>query len=718
VVAVVPSDFDERRDVDLLLARETAFPLLLQNRRDGSFADVSAAAGLDGVGGSAAVAAGDVDKNGFVDFLFAGSSGGSTLALNQGSGRFALSPGPEGLAGAGALQFLDYDNDGLLDVVALAGSGSPAVFRNLGQSFERVSDPAPAQGPAAGAVALASGDLDGDGDTDLVSGGPGELRFWRNQGGEANASLKVRLAGRVSNRSGVGSKLELRAGSLSQKLETYSASPAPAPADIVLGLGKRERADAVRVLWPAGILQTEIGEDGATLASPLVIEELDRKPSSCPYLYTWNGRAFEFVTDFMGGGEMGYWAAPPGIRNTPDPIEYVRIASDQLVPRDGRFEIRVTNELEEALFVDGLRLHVVAHPPDVEVYPTEGMTRVAKPFDLIAVRDPRPVRRATDGLGRDLTLAVAARDRDYATGFALLPLRGYAEDHELILDLGADADAAVLLLNGWTDYAFSSDNVAAAQRGWGLRPPSLEVRDADGRWQTALAEIGIPVGRPQTVVLELAGLWQGPSREVRISTNMRIYWDEIRVASRRESVETRTSVLEPGRAELRWRGYSAEFSPDGREPWRYEYARVSWDAPWKVFPGRYTREGDVRELLTPGDDVFVFSRPGDEIALSFAAAAAPLPEGWSRTFLLYSDGYSKEMDLNSSTPDEMGPLPFHAMSGYPYGGDEAYPMTEAKRELYERYNTRQVDGLLPSIHWSALAARGGSGSSAERGAPE
>jgi hypothetical protein len=486
----------------------------------------------------------------------------------------------------------------------------------------------------------------------------------------------------------VGSKLELRAGSLSQKLETYSASPAPAPADVLFGLGRRERADAVRVLWPAGILQTEIGEEGP-LTSPLAVEELDRKPSSCPYLYTWNGESFEFVTDFMGGGEMGYWAAP-GIRNTPDPVEYVRIASDQLVAKDGRFEIRVTNELEEALFVDGLRLHVVAHPPGVEVHPTEGMTSTPKGFELIAVRDPRPVARARDGRGRDLTKAVAARDRRYADGFGLLPLRGYAEEHELLLELGEDADEAVLLLNGWTDYAFSSDNVAATQRGWAMRPPSLEVRDAEGRWQTALSEIGIPVGRPQTVALDLAGLWQGPSREVRLVTNMRIYWDEIRVAARREAVETRVSVLEPLRAELRWRGYSAQASPDGREPWLYDYARVSWDAPWKVFPGRYTREGDVRELLEPGDDVFVFSRPGDELALSFDAAQARVPEGWSHTFLLYSDGYSKEMDLNSSTPDEMGPLPFHAMSGYPSGADESFPTTPAHRAYVEEWLTREV----------------------------
>ena len=67
----------------------------------------------------------------------------------------------------------------------------------------------------------------------------------------------------------------------------------------------------------------------------LTVQELDRKPSSCPYLYTWNGERFEFVTDFLGGGEIGYFVAP-GVRNRPDPDEYVRIDGRQLAERDGR----------------------------------------------------------------------------------------------------------------------------------------------------------------------------------------------------------------------------------------------------------------------------------------------------------------------------------------------------------------------------------------------
>jgi len=114
--------------------------------------------------------------------------------------------------------------------------------------------------------------------------------------------------------------------------------------------------------------------------------------------------------------------------------------------------------------------------------------------------------------------------------------------------------------------------------------------------------------------------------------------------------------------------------------------------------GRYTREGDVRELLLKSDDMFVVSRPGDEISLSFdAQALPPLPAGWTRTFLLYADGFSKEMDINSASPDQLAPLPFHGMSRYPYPATEHYPLTDERRRYLEKYNTRIVTSAVPSI---------------------
>jgi hypothetical protein len=158
--------------------------------------------------------------------------------------------------------------------------------------------------------------------------------------------------------------------------------------------------------------------------------------------------------------------------------------------------------------------------------------------------------------------------------------------------------------------------------------------------------------------------------------------------------------LDPSAAQLRWRGFSAERSPDGRAPFTYDYDDVSRFSPWKVMPGRYTREGDVLALVAAIDDQFVVAAPGDEIALSFDATALPtLAEGFTLTFLFYADGFSKEMNLHSSSPDRLEPLPFHAMSAYPYFAPEHYPSTPEHDRYRAQYNTRIIGGPLPPLVW-------------------
>ena len=101
--------------------------------------------------------------------------------------------------------------------------------------------------------------------------------------------------------------------------------------------------------------------------------------------------------------------------------------------------------------------------------------------------------------------------------------------------------------------------------------------------------------------------------------------------------------------------------------------------------------------------MFVVSRPGDELNLSFPAnKLPPLRSGWTRTFLLYADGFSKEMDINSASPDQVGPLPFHGMSKYPYAWPERYPLTKERRRYLEKYNTRVVTSPLPLIESELL----------------
>jgi Flp pilus assembly protein TadD len=762
--AVVPTDFNNRRDVDLLVVNYGNAPELFSNQRDGTFRNLAKEVGLVAEGNWICAAAGDLNKDGYTDFLFGRTDGPGLFAVSDGLEKFKTVTAPSGLEAVRAVQFLDYDNDGLLDCVALTGKGM-RIWRNVGNRWMDVSETAVAPALGGGPSQLitedlfAAGDIDNDGDTDvIVLSRSGGLSLARNDGGNSNRSLRVNLAGKVSNRSGVGAKIEVRAGSLMQKLESYSASPAPAPADFVFGLGKRTGVDAVRVLWPAGIVQaeTEIAKtQTATASAPekrppvitLSVIELDRKPSSCPYLYAWDGERFAFITDFMGGGEMGHLEAP-GLYNTPDPDEYVRIRGDQLKERNGRYELRVTNELEEALFVDKLQLIAVAHPRDVEVYPNEGLiSPPLPPFKLYATRGAQPPISAVDDHGHDVLSRITQLDRQYPDDFRLQRIRGYADEHTLTmklleekskvqspeskvrlskadstgsstakqtLDIGhwtldgqvADRERIVLLLTGWTDYAWSSDNLAASQSGRAMTLPALQVKDAEGRWRTVIENVGIPVGRPQTVTVDLTGKFLSANREVRIVTSMRIYWDQILVDTSGGDFPFQITRLDPYVADLRWRGFSREISADGREPFGYNYEQISFSSPWKVMIGRYTREGDVRELLRKSDDVFVISRPGDEISLSFTAdKLPPLTPGWTRTFLLYGDGFSKEMDINSASPDDIYPLPFHGMTKYPYTWPERYPLTEVRRRYLEKYNTRVVTSPVSSIEAELLGHR-------------
>ncbi len=707
-VAVVPTDYDNRRDIDFMVLNRGAAPNLFRNLRDGSFRDVAAEVGLNQTGDWTCAAAGDFNKDAYTDFFFGKTGAAGVFAVSDGRGKFILKNAPAGTENAASAQFLDYDNDGLLDLLANTDKGF-VVARNLGDVWAKadasvVKIKAGANDALTNSRQMLTGDVDRDGDVDLLAfAADGRLRFVENANDSPNKSVTVALQGRVSNRIGIGAKIDMRSGSLQQKLETYAASPAPAPSDAHFGLGKRIKPDALRVIWTSGVVQAETEISAApqrevgAFRPPLKIEELDRKPSSCPYLYTWNGERFEFVTDFLGGGEMGNWKEA-GAYHYPDSDEFVRITSDQLKPKNGKYEIRVTNELEEVLFLDNLKLVAVEHDAGAEVYPNEGLgIPTAGKLIIYTTKNARPSLAAVDTNGKNVLQNVENLDRRFYDSFVSQNIRGYAETHELTLTLDDKKGfrgRTLLLLTGWSDYAFSSDNLAAAQSGRTLSMPKLQVKNEKGEWQTVIESIGISVGRPQTLVVDLTGKFLTDSREVRIVTNFKTYWDKIAVDTSNEQTNVETVELKPQQADLRERGFSEEIKYGQMIATNYD--RVLNDGRWKYFSGNFTKTGAVNSLLDATDDVFVISKTGDELVLSFDALPE-LPANKKYTFLLYADGYSKEMDINSGSPDQVFPLPFKAMKKYPYAADEQFPMTEEKRRIYDEYTTRSVRGFLPRI---------------------
>jgi tetratricopeptide (TPR) repeat protein len=704
--AVVCTDINNQRDVDFVVVNYGAPAQFFSNQRDGSFKEVAEQAGIKFAGKSLGVAAGDLNKDNFVDFYFlvidesAKQQDGKAnaefpaLFLSDGKGGFKAGlDGPlQGRVPAGtAAQMADYDNDGLLDILSL--SFSSIIGRRNEGDYRTMpwNDLLNGEGLAS-TRSFASGDFDGDGAVDLIAiKTDGSLSAFRNEGAGKNY-VRLNLTGKTSNRSAVGAKVEMRSGSLRQKLEVYASSPAPAASNIVFGLGFRTRVDALSLLWPAGILQSELAVKASTGNT---IEELDRKGTSCPLLYAWNGSEYSFVTDFLGGSAIGYLLAP-GHYNYPDTDEYIRVTNEQLKERDGVFSLTMNNQLEEVIYFDAVKLLAVDHPDETEIYPNERlMPGPPYPeFKIHTVKSPRPPVQAVDDRGNDVLPLVRDVDRRYPDDFEKLRFKGYAGEHALTLDLGEikHAKRVLLLMTAWIDYADSSSNLSASQAGAKLVPPYVQVKNSKDEWETVIQQMGFPAGLPKTMTVDLTGKFLSEDTQIRIVTSMRIYWDQILVDTSDGLTPARITTLEPMRADLRWRGFPREYSPDGRMPLIYDYRRIEPSAPWKSHLGNYTRFGDVRELLLAPDDMYVITRNGDEIQIDFNARKLPqLPEGWKRTFLVYADGFGKDMDINSARPETIGELPYHGMKSYPYSPNDRYPMTKKHQEYLERYNTRSVN---------------------------
>jgi tetratricopeptide (TPR) repeat protein len=707
--AVVCTDFNNQRDIDLLVVNFGAPAQLFSNQRDGSFKDVAEQAGIKFTGRSLGAAAGDLNKDNFTDFYFTeiyekGSQKDGKLSVNfpalflsdgKGGYKAGFTLPIQGRVGLGlAAQFADYDNDGSLDIIDRA-SGSLHVRRNATAYSVTFGENLVPGETLLDNRAFGMGDINGDGSIDLVTfKSDGSLVTLRNEGAGKNY-VSLNLSGKNSNRNAIGTKVEIRSGSLRQKLEVYASSPAPAASGVNFGLGYRTTVDALQLLWPAGILQSELAVKAPGVNS---IEELDRKGTSCPLLYAWNGDEYSFVTDFLGGSAIGYLLAP-GQYNYPDTDEFIRVTSDQLKERGGRLSLRMNNQLEEVIYFDAVKLLAVDHPAHAEIYPDERlMPGPPYPgFKIHSVKDPCPPLSAVDDKGNDILPLIKEVDRHYPGEFEKLRFKGYAKEHAITLDLGEikNAKRLLLLLTAWIDYADSTSNLAASQAGAKLIPPYLQVKNARGQWETVIPRMGFPAGLPKTMTVDLTGKFLCDDPRVRIVTSMRIYWDQILVDRSDGKIPRRLTTLEAVSADLRYRGFPREYSPDGRMPMIYDYSTIEPAAPWKAHRGNYTRFGDVRELLLSADDMYAITRSGDEIQIDFdARKLPPLPGGWKRTFLLYADGFGKDMDLNSARPETIGELPYHGMKAYPYSPADRYPMTKQHQEYLRRYNTRTVNEQL------------------------
>ncbi len=683
VQSVAMEDWNRDNVMDVIVSRIDGTPLLLEKQRGGKLVPRDQNSWTEG----SVFCVGDFDNDLRPDLAVMGA-GNIGIFFNGGEQRKIGVPGGKAFR---QLVSVDFDNDGWLDLWAVGET--IRVWRNLGLSgFQEQTAQLGLEPFSGGAVSeIHFADFDQDCDSDVIMAlENGGLRFFRNDGGNANLQVKVQMFGNRSNASGIGCRIEIEADGLRLR-RTVDRLP------VEVGVGKSRKLDSFVVHWfnwPQGSAEVSVN-----CTEPLYAMELTIQEGSCPYLYAWDGKEFCFITDILGAAPLGLPIAA-GQFIEADPEEIVWIGDEQTFrPKEGVFQLKITEELREVLYLDEAKLVVVDREPDVEVHPTDKLLP-RKPFPpgtLMTLHQEHPLRRAKSLEGLEVSSALRSVDgrRVSPPKLRASHLRGLSEPHGLILDFGPldTSKPLVLVLNGWLRFGGGMANVAASLDSSLPFPfPKLEAEVSPGNWTTVDVIVGAPAGKTKTILVDLEGKLAAGASRLRLTGAFEIHWDRIALMEKKPDSKTRINYIPPSKANLHFRGFSTLKNLPSDWPLTPDYNSVTADPYWRITPGGWcTRFGDVYELIAERDEGLLIMNSGDELTLNFAASSLPpKPHGSVREFFLYVDGWDKDSDFHVAAGAQVEPLPFHGMN------DQHYTLVKRPSfqsdTLHQKYNTRWVEG--------------------------
>lgn len=701
------SDVDRNVAVDVVGYSTTSGPGLMQNLFHGRFRWLPSTEVFGTNSGGTCCALGDFDGNMSWDVV-CGSASGLVALLTQTTAPGVTSPLDSVQVYDSAVVDLvtaDLDNDGHQDIAALTPAGLE-LWRGPGdgQFVPFDVDTADITGHT-----IRSTDFDDDGDLDLlIISESGALHLLQNEGGNENRWMKIVVRGKEDddqfrslrvNMHGVGTVIEVLADS------TWQAHIVTQPTTHV-GLGQADRVDAIRLLWPNGVPQNIVTDEHLRPSVAMLAPQILK--GSCPYIYSWTGERFEFFSDCLWSAPIGLVQASGDLAPTRE-WEHLLIGPHQLVAQDGEYQLQITEELWEIAYFDQLELYAIDHPPDVQVFTNEkvGPPALAK-HRLHTVRTPRTPKSIVDGRGNDLLPNLANRDGDYVQPFAARRLQGLTDEWTMEFDLGTlPEDGEVrLFLTGWIFPTDTSLNLQIEQNPdlHGPVPPCIEIPNGNGTWKTVVPFFGFPAGKTKTMVVDLTGVVGADQSRFRLRSSMELYFDQVFFTAAEQNEPTVSQPCPLVGADLRYRGfsqrnYSGSVFRDGHAPEGYDYDRVTTEPRWPPISGRFTRYGNVDDLVRYFDDQLTVLGPGDQLTVRFKVPQDPVSEGWTRSFVLRNVGWDKDADLNTVYGQSSEPYPFRSMTRYPFTDDDQIPNSPDYHEYFNRYQTREYS---PREFWNAV----------------
>ena len=407
-----------------------------------------------------------------------------------------------------------------------------------------------------------------------------------------------------------------------------------------------------------------------------IITTYTRQQGSCPSLYSWNGTDYSYVAEVSDGpGWLGYLdhfqSDGTMVFSYNYPWDYVKVNPSQMQAKDGFYQMNIMETSDEIYFLDAAKLVAIDHPSNLNVFSTAGtyIYNLANQGTFYTVsKTPLTPVSAVNGSGANVLPQISKMDGVFTSGTRW-------QWNNITLNLGnlAGAKEIKLIVAGtinWPSTSAGGTNFLKYKNQPGTTPsppPYMEVKAANGSWVRVpdYRQFPLPDVTDDTFVVNLTGLFPTNDYSIRINTYQDIRFDYIGVDTSAQQNINVQSIL-PTSAILQ-----QAFSSDSNAS------------------GAFTKYGDVTALVLSPDDQMVIGRQGDGVQLKFPANLPPVAPGMERDYFLVASVWFKGNGL-SYVPFTVNPMPFQAMTSYPYPSNETYPYDATHLKYLQEYNTRII----------------------------